>query len=418
VRGLALFLPAAWELFFGATLILLFALLLNFGLRNRAAALRHRIWGLSAIGLLLLPLLCPLLPKLPLKLDIPIAGTHSLPVVLEDSKEPVALPPSRIDAEKDFPSLSTMPRTNRSIPLAPSTASPETKAIAADSGLQTSSSATAEQARLSSGGPSFWLKSCSVLMFLWLVGILWGLMATVRSVWVSRRLRRDAVPLADLSWQKLFEELRGQLDVRRTVSLGVGKRTIFPLCIGFWKPAILLPADCIEWTPEKRRAVLVHELSHVARNDVFWQIAAQLACILFWIHPLAWLAARRMRIERERACDDAVLLFGGQAAEYASILLDVAATICGRHAKCGTAAVAMACRKPVEQRIRAILQPGLSRLPVGSRMAKVLLIGTMTLVALTAALHPFSAQRQTQANDVVVKEKVASTSSIKYMPVV
>ena len=64
-QGADFFWPASLELLFAATLILLTAMVINLGLCRAAAAVRHRVWALTMGGLLLLPLLCPLLPKFP-----------------------------------------------------------------------------------------------------------------------------------------------------------------------------------------------------------------------------------------------------------------------------------------------------------------------------------------------------------------
>ena len=74
---------------------------------------------------------------------------------------------------------------------------------------------------------------------------------------------------------------------------------------------------------DKLEAVLLHELAHVARFDLWTSFAAHVACAAYWFNPLVWMAARRMRIEGERACDDAVLRCGARASDYADQLLEV-----------------------------------------------------------------------------------------------
>ncbi len=76
---------------------------------------------------------------------------------------------------------------------------------------------------------------------------------------------------------------------------------------GAWHPVLLLPDAAENWPLERRRVVLLHELAHIKRLDWLTQTLAYIAGSLHWFNPLVWLAARRMRVEREQACDDLVL---------------------------------------------------------------------------------------------------------------
>ena len=119
------------------------------------------------------------------------------------------------------------------------------------------------------------------------------------------------------------------------------------------RPAILLPATADTWDEQRRRAVLLHELAHVARFDCLSQWAACAMRAVYWMHPGAWWLVSRLRLDREFACDDLVLAAGAPPAEYARHLLDIAYTFGGGRAP--ALAVRMARRSQIEGRLRALL---------------------------------------------------------------
>jgi len=107
----------------------------------------------------------------------------------------------------------------------------------------------------------------------------------------------------------------------------------------------------------------------VKRRDGVTQVLVQLACSLHWFNPLIWFAERRMRTERERACDDYVLNAGATAASYADHLVEIATD-----SQPGTllATVSMAQPSQLEIRLRAILNPELKRTRMSRANAAIL----------------------------------------------
>jgi hypothetical protein len=166
---------------------------------------------------------------------------------------------------------------------------------------------------------------------------------------------------------------------------------------GALRPVVLAPAEAGAWPDERRRMVLLHELAHIRRWDWLTQLAAHFACAVYWFNPLVWLAARQMRIERERACDDVVLASGARASDYAGELLAVAARLSNSHTT-ALAAVSMARRRELEVRLHAILdgrrsRAGLTRRPVCLGMAFA--AAAMVPLAMLRAAPPESTESET-----------------------
>ena len=99
-----------------------------------------------------------------------------------------------------------------------------------------------------------------------------------------------------------------------------------PAVCGLFNPVILLPQSLVEkLSAGQLRAVLLHELFHLRRKDVWVNCAQALLQIVYWWHPLLWLANARIRRVREEAVDDAVMLaLRDEAESYAPTLLEVA----------------------------------------------------------------------------------------------
>jgi hypothetical protein len=95
----------------------------------------------------------------------------------------------------------------------------------------------------------------------------------------------------------------------------------------------------------------------VVRRDSFTQALAQFACVVYWFDPLAWIAAWHLRVERERACDDAVVASGMRASDYANHLLDIARQVRPASLSIGNPALPMASCSQLEGRLMAILSP-------------------------------------------------------------
>src|SRR6185436_213565 len=194
---------------------------------------------------------------------------------------------------------------------------------------------------------------------------------------------RQAAPSKDAAWLDIIDDLKAQLAISRSIRLRIAQRTIPPMTWGILRHVVLLPATANEWSVERRRMVLAHELAHVKRHDGVLQMLLQAVCSLHWFNPLVWYAARRLRIERECACDDRVLQLGADSDDYADHLLQVARTI-NPGGGLSMATVAMAHRSQLETRLLSILDTRTRRQSV-SRVGTVALLSCVALVTLLVA---------------------------------
>jgi TonB family protein len=159
-----------------------------------------------------------------------------------------------------------------------------------------------------------------------------------------------------------------------------------PITCGIFRPSIFLPEDARDWSEERRRVVLLHELAHIRRGDPATHLLARIALSLYWWNPIVWTAWREFLKERERAADDLVLGSGARASEYADHLLEIARTMQSAQA-IGWAAVAMARRSQLEGRLIAILDAGIAREGLSRKWVWATALAALVLMAPFAALR-------------------------------
>ena len=196
-------------------------------------------------------------------------------------------------------------------------------------------------------------------------------------------------PLSESEWELSTLEICRRLGIRRRVRLLECERaTAMPVTWGVFRPAILVPQDATNWAEVRRKTVLSHELAHIARLDWPLQICAELMRAICWFHPLAWVAARRLSKEGEKACDDSVLNSGTEASDYAKQLLELASTL-GNSVRSWSSAIALARQTNLEGRFSAMLNPSINRqsLSRGARLVMALL-AVCALIPLAAVQLP------------------------------
>jgi uncharacterized protein (TIGR03435 family) len=216
----------------------------------------------------------------------------------------------------------------------------------------------------------------------WLVGVAIFLMPVVVGFWQVRRLRHGAVAWSE--GQQLVQTLASALGLRRPVDAVLHEAVMGPMTCGALRPSIILPAGAQHWDDASLRRSVRHELEHVARWDFLTLCLSRIVCAVYWFHPLVWAAWRRLRLEAERACDDAVV-GEDDAREYASLLISMAQ----RGADAGRPLLAMAGRHDLAARVAALLDHDQARGRLGFYRAAGLnvaaVVGILAVTPVTVA---------------------------------
>jgi HEAT repeat protein/beta-lactamase regulating signal transducer with metallopeptidase domain len=345
-----------------ATLLLSIAGLATTVLTRASAAVRHLVWTFALAGALFLPILSIALPRWQLPLVTFAAPAQPAPSAALDFAPAPHAPARAHRAERQEP-----------IASAPVEA-PATAAAAPSASL------------LPKMSPMMWILAIWAAGAAFVVGrLLLGLIAVQ---WMSRRTAR----VVDAPWLPLAIELASELGITRRLTFVESLSATMPMAWGVVRPSVLMPADAVRWPVERLRIVLLHELAHVKRRDCLTHVVVQLACAAYWFNPLAWIAARRIRTERERACDDLVLAAGTHGPDYAEELLEIARVMrAGRFPSIiAGATLAMAHRSQLEGRLIAILDPKVPRSGISALRAAIAAAALTCALVPLAALQPWS----------------------------
>ena len=328
-----------------ATVILLVALGITLSMQRASAGARHLVWLVTVAALLLVPALTAWAP-------IPV---RMLPAV---ASTPVAVPSAQ---DKTWKAVGDATLQNPTA-SAPAARAPETP------------SATVEEATGFSA-----MTGISILFAIWASVLLVIAASLGYSAVVVRRIVNRSRPLDSEDWLTPLWEVSDRLALDEPPRLLRSEDAKMPFACGLFTPTIVLPAECDGWSLDRRRAVLLHELAHVRRHDLVGHTMGRIACAVYWFHPLVWTAAKQLRSESERACDDLALSCGARATDYAEHLLDIVTSV--RRDATPSVALAMARRKEFEGRMLAILDPELMH-SGPSRRQSATLIGTLALISI------------------------------------
>jgi beta-lactamase regulating signal transducer with metallopeptidase domain len=338
------------------SLILLCGLLATWLLRRRSAALRHAVLAATIICAGAAPLIEPLVPAVQVPLHPSLLGSTVQPLTL--------FIPVRVTRPEEDLTAS-----------APATSGFTLRAIAG-----------------------------RVLGWIWLGGAAAGVLLLGVGLARLARLAARSRTIVSGHWTDIAAQIAGDYGIRRPVRLLQSEHPALLVTWGLWQPKIILPRAARDWPDDRVRIVLGHELAHIRRGDWVIHIAAELLRSAYWFNPLVWIACRRLRLESEQACDDAVLGLGVEGPDYATHLLEVARAF--KQSRITVfPAPAMARPSSLERRVRAMLNTHLVRTPL-TRAAGVAIAIALAAITIPLAGLVASAQSTTASFSGVLVDAV------------
>ena len=167
-------------------------------------------------------------------------------------------------------------------------------------------------------------QSMPFIVFIYSMGLIMQIVYLAFGYYRIRQIKTTGISDLDIDLNRQFNSLLNKIGIKRKISFKLSSIVSVPMVIGYFKPIILLPLSVLaQMNQEQLEAIIVHELSHIRRNDYLLNILKISIETILFFNPFVWLSARVIDTERENACDDLVLKITGSPLSYAQTLLQL-----------------------------------------------------------------------------------------------
>lgn len=162
----------------------------------------------------------------------------------------------------------------------------------------------------------------ALLLLAWVLAVSAGMLRLAAGLWRLRQLRRNCIAIDPAQLEPAVRKTMAEFPSSRSVALATSEDVRVPSALGFFKPMIVIPAWALRELPaEELNIILLHEFAHVRRWDDWTNLLQKVVRAVFLFHPAVWWIDSRLALEREMACDDAVLAETANPHGYAKCLI-------------------------------------------------------------------------------------------------
>jgi beta-lactamase regulating signal transducer with metallopeptidase domain len=226
----------------------------------------------------------------------------------------------------------------------------------------------------------------AIVFLIWLVGAIVFSVLLIQRMFFVLGLIAQSEPAKGRLLEAL-KQCRRQVGIGRNIELKLSSNIQSPAVCGLFRPIILMPTSLLkELSSDKLRGVLIHELVHIKRYDLWVNFAQTFLQIIYFYNPFVWLANSLVRRIREQAVDEAVLVaMGAKAKSYSNTLIDIAEMAFFRTNFSLRLIGVAESKKALHRRIRHMLSRPIPK------SAKIGVLGVVTVITLAAVLLPMAA---------------------------
>jgi len=365
------FIEFSLPMFIQAGVLILILLVADAILRRRVRAVfRYWIWMLVLVKLVLPPSLGS-----PVSVGTWFGDTLDVPTAsLLEPEPPLAVEPEIAELPPTISAILAPPDPRIAEPFVqPSAAKPVSPAELAEK-------------RPSIQTPAVSLSSQGLLLVVWAAVVLALVLLLIQRAFFVRGLLGQSEEASRDTLNEL-ENCRRRLGLRRAVALRLSPNATSPAVCGLLRPVILIPQSIApRLQAHDLQAVLLHELAHVKRGDLWVNLVQTLLQIAYFYNPLLWLANAMIRRTREQAVDETVLVAMGETArQYPEILVNIAKLAFTRRPTLSLRLIGVVeSKSALTARIKHILSRPIPK------TARLGLLGLLTIVVIAAVLLPMA----------------------------
>jgi beta-lactamase regulating signal transducer with metallopeptidase domain len=179
------------------------------------------------------------------------------------------------------------------------------------------------------------------------------------------------------------------------------RNVLSPFVTGIRHSTLVMPASYVsDYEPDALRAILTHEVTHLAQRDCLWTLVGRILCAFCWPIPLVWALCRQREALSEESCDVEVLRSGCSPTLYARCLLALAERLRPLRPERVAGVGALTVRSGLGRRIERILSGvRVAQAPLAHHTRLMLAFAAIAITVPSMILVGQAAPREPQAPD-------------------